>query len=388
MERIRQEGSKAKPEHNGWHYLSLGFLLFPFFPLLGPEASVLDWGVSLVAVLVFVPVYLQAYGATGRPLLTYTLIMVGMGLLMLPFNPWMTGSFIIYAAACIGDLEPPQAAQRMVAFFALVCAAAALFTGSSWTERAITGLLWVFFCLIAGFSSLQGAERRRYARWLEQAQKENVRLAAIAERERIARDLHDLLGHTLSVITLKAELATKLIVRDPARAALEMRDVERISREATQQVREAVQGYKPRGLSGELAGVKLALEAAGILLDPHIESVRLSPAQESVLALALREAVTNVIRHSGARHCTVQLVGERDGLRLVVQDDGKGGQLHEGSGLAGMRARVEALGGTLALVNANGCTLTLHLPFPAQLEGSQSPIAHLSIPAPASPEPQ
>jgi len=265
MERIRQEGSKAKPEHNGWHYLSLGFLLFPFFPLLGPEASVLDWGVSLIAVLMFVPVYLQAYGATGRPLLTYTLIMVGMGLLMLPFNPWMTGSFIIYAAACIGDLEPPQAARRMVVFFALVCAAAALFTGPSWTGRAITGLLWVFFCLFAGFSSLQGAERRRYARWLEQAQKENVRLAAIAERERIARDLHDLLGHTLSVITLKAELATKLIVRDPARAALEMRDVERISREATQQVREAVQGYKPRGLSGELAGVKLALEAAGIL---------------------------------------------------------------------------------------------------------------------------
>jgi two-component system sensor histidine kinase DesK len=389
MDRVQWEGSKPRrPEHSGWRYLSLGYLLLPFFPLFDAKTSWLAWVSSLVAGLVFVPLFLRAYRATGRPLLVYTSTMTAMGLLMLPFNPWMTGTFIIYSAACVGDLEPPQAARRMVVSFALVCAVAAFFTGPDWAGRAITGLLWVFFCLIAGFSSIQGAERRRYAKRLEQAQEENTRLAAIAERERIARDLHDLLGHTLSVITLKAELAAKLVERDPGRAAQEMRDVERISREATQQVREAVQGYKSRGLQGELAGAKLALEAAGIALEYYAESVSLSPSQELVLALALREAVTNVIRHSGAKRCTVRVLQEEGGMRLEVEDDGRGGDLREGSGLAGMRARVEALGGTLTLANTNGRGLTIHLPSPAEPEGPQSRARQPSPLIPASPKPR
>lgn len=389
MDRVQREGSRpGRPERSGWRYLSLGYLLVPFFPLFDAKTSWLSWVSSLVAGLVFVPLFLRAYWATGRLLLIYTSIMVVMGLLMLPFNTWMAGTFIIYSAACIGDLEPPQAARRMVVFFALVCAAAAFFTSPDWAGRAITGLMWVLFCLIAGFSSIQGAERRRYAKWLEQAQEENTRLAAIAERERIARDLHDLLGHTLSVITLKAELAAKLVGRDPARAAQEMRDVERISREATQQVREAVQGYKSRGLQGELAGAKLALEAAGIALEYYAEPVSLSSNQESVLALAVREAVTNVIRHSGAKSCTVRVRQEEGGICLEVKDDGRGGDLREGFGLVGMRARVEALGGTLTLANTNGCGLTIHLPSPAEPKGSQS-LVHQSSPLiPASPEPR
>lgn len=363
MNRVRTGGSGLEAHDQGfWRYLSLGYLLLAFFPLLDSKTTWLQAGLSLAGAAIFAPLYLQAYCATGRPLVVYTLVMTALGLGLLPFNPWMAGTFIIYSAACIGNLEPPRNARRMVVVFALVCAVAAYFSGPDWSGRAITGLLWVFFCVLAGLSSIQGAERRRYSRRLEQAQEENVRLSAIAERERIARDLHDLLGHTLSVITLKSELAAKLAERDPKRAAQEMRDVERISREATSQVREAVQGYKSRGLQGELAGAKLALEAARIALDYYAEPVSLSPTQESVLALALREAVTNVIRHSGATRCTVRLVKAESGTRLEIEDNGKGGELREGSGLAGMRARVEALGGTLTLRSQNGCCLTIFMP--------------------------
>jgi two-component system sensor histidine kinase DesK len=199
---------------------------------------------------------------------------------------------------------------------------------------------------------------------LRKANEEIEHLAKVAERERIARDLHDVLGHTLSVITLKSELAGKLMERDPQRAAKEIGEVEQISRQALSEVRDAIRGYRSQGLAAELAQAKSTLETAGLTVQCDAATTLTLPAvQESVLSLAVREAVTNVVRHAQARTCRLRLEQQNGSCRLQIQDDGRGGFDAEGNGLRGMRERVEMLGGTLSRNTEAGTTLTITLPL-------------------------
>jgi len=197
---------------------------------------------------------------------------------------------------------------------------------------------------------------------LRRAHQDVKEMAKVAERERIARDLHDLLGHTLSVIALKSELASKLADRDPARATDEIREVERVSRDALAEVRAAVEGYKRRGFSGEIREARLVLASAGVRLDVEVGDIPLLPRQETVLALALRESVTNVVRHARASVCRVVLGLEHGDVVLTVQDDGSGGLPREGNGLAGMRERVTGAGGALNIEAANGFRVSVRFP--------------------------
>jgi two-component system sensor histidine kinase DesK len=320
----------------------------------------------------------------NRSRLSATAVLAAMGLLVAPFN-YGANVYLVYAAAITGGVWPSRLALRAIwglvgltALYLLI-----LFgLGTPWPLGMTYSFLTAVLVLGVGLGNVSETEREQHRRQLEAALEENQRLAAIAERERIARDLHDLLGHTLSVITLKAELATRLAGRDPARAAQEMREVERISREATAQVREAVQGYKARGLQGELAGARLALEAAGIRFEYYTEPLTLSPTQETVLSLALREAVTNVIRHSDATRCAVRLLEEGGGVLLEVEDDGKGGVLEEGSGLRGMRQRAEALGGSLECSGDGGTKLRLWLPTADPERAPAQPLPETPRPKP------
>jgi two-component system sensor histidine kinase DesK len=190
-------------------------------------------------------------------------------------------------------------------------------------------------------------------------------MAKLAERERIARDLHDLLGHTLSVIVMKSELASKLADRDPARAIQEIRDVERVSRDALTEVRRAVEGYRRHGLGGEMRNAVIALRAAGVTLHTDVAPLALSPKQETALALALRESVTNVVRHAHATVCRVSLRADGGQLTFIVEDDGRGGAPREGNGLHGMRARLAEVGGTVALDGGRGMRVVITVPLRA-----------------------
>jgi two-component system sensor histidine kinase DesK len=182
------------------------------------------------------------------------------------------------------------------------------------------------------------------------------------ERERIARDLHDVLGHTLSLIVLKAELASKLTETDPARAAREIRDVEQVSRKALAEVREAIRGYRGT-LEDEIARAGSLLRAGGIHAELAIQLLPMGRGAEEALALALREAVTNTVRHAAAATCTVRVSAAGGVCTLVVEDDGRGGIGAEGHGLRGMRERVEALGGSVVWECHGGTTLTVTVPF-------------------------
>jgi len=172
------------------------------------------------------------------------------------------------------------------------------------------------------------------------------------------------LGHTLSVVILKAELAARLVNVDPTQARTEIAGVERVSREALAAVRKAVRGYRTHGLIAEMDHARSVLEDAGIVVEYDASAVGLSPAQDNVLALVLREAVTNVIRHAEARHCRLLLEEQERTCRLTIHDDGRGGVFADGFGLRGMSERVAAIGGSAVREDRAGMKLTITVPLP------------------------
>jgi two-component system sensor histidine kinase DesK len=189
---------------------------------------------------------------------------------------------------------------------------------------------------------------------LKLSHEEVRRLAATAERERIGRDLHDLLGHTLSLITLKLELARKLSERDPPGSRRELEEAERVARHALAEVRSAVTGIRSADLAAELASVRLLLESSQVHLEYAAPPSDLPPDVERGLALVLREAATNIARHAGASRAKIEFEMQSRSVQLSVEDNGRGGVTADGNGLAGMRDRVRAMHGTLSIESPKG----------------------------------
>lgn len=212
---------------------------------------------------------------------------------------------------------------------------------------------------------------------LHATRRELARMAVVEERLRLARDLHDLLGHTLSMITLKSELASRLVASEPGRAAEEMREVERVARQSLREVREAVAGYRQPSLKSELDGAQELLEAAGIASTVEGGAGTLPPATDAALGWAVREGVTNVVRHSRARRCCIRIWRTGGFVHAEVVDDGEQGtpsdraeELRQvGSGLRGLAERVRAQGGALEAGplptdGSTGFRLHVALPLP------------------------
>lgn len=216
---------------------------------------------------------------------------------------------------------------------------------------------------------------------LQLSQDEVRRLAATAERERIGRDLHDLLGHTLSLITLKLELSRKLADRDPVGSRREVDEAETIARQALAEVRSAVTGIRASDLAAELASARLLLEYQYVHL--HYAPPPPMPVDtERALSLVLREAVTNIARHAQARQAWITF--EQDGRSLLMQirDDGRGGVHVDGNGLTGMRERVAALRGTLVMQSAKGegTCVTVRVTLPAATTPVVAPVTPDALP--------
>ncbi|MFF4832015.1 sensor histidine kinase [Streptomyces sp. NPDC001315] len=256
----------------------------------------------------------------------------------------------VYVAIASGAALPLRFARWCIpAVSALLTAVALVVPGG---KEFLAGLLVP--ALLGGFSMTGVRELIRTTIALREARATVAQLAANEERLRLARDLHDLLGHSLSLITLKSELAGRMLPDHPDKAAQQVADIEQVSRQALVDVREAVTGYRRARLADELAGTQVALRAAGVTAEvpaaPDLAGIH--EESESALAWALREAVTNVVRHSGARRCTVELLRRQtlDGpvLELSVEDDGSGGSGNDpGNGLNGLTERLEKAGGTL-----------------------------------------
>jgi two-component system, NarL family, sensor histidine kinase DesK len=333
-------------------------VIFACWPAMKHGSTPLEWTLTLAGLVVFLALYFRGYWECGIRLMAIIAALTLLGVLYWPWNGG-AGSFFIYAAAFAGDLQPSRRGIQFIIAIEVVVIAQSIVLQMPWYN-----FIWpLVFSALIGAINMHYRQRKIANARLRLAHDEIERLAKAAERERIARDLHDLLGHTLSLIILKSELASKLADRDAARARDEIRDVERISREALTQVRAAVRGYREGGLRRELDSARESLATAGIHVHVDAQQLNIPAAHEAVLALAIREAITNVVRHARARRCDVTVVQEDAVCIATVHDDGVGGNAEPGTGLTGMRERVESLGGTLRYDGTKGMTITITLPL-------------------------
>ena len=348
-----------KDKDHGWSpLLWVLYLGFFFIQPVMDHVSLKMWLLNLLGAVVFLFLYFGLFALANPRALAHIAGMVLLGLLYQPINGGAC-TFFYFAAAMVPFCVESQAAAFIGLFvIGAIAAIEGLFLHIHGWQLFYSAL----FPLIIGAGNTFFAERNRMNRKLRKANDEIEHLAKVAERERIARDLHDVLGHTLSVIILKSELAGKLMDRDPQRAGHEIREVEQISRQALSEVRDTIRGYRSQGLEAELARAKSTLETAGVAVKCETARVALPALQESVLSMAVREAVTNVVRHAQARTCTLRLEQRNGSCHLAIEDDGRGGFQNEGNGLRGMRERVEMLGGTLTRDSQAGTRLTITVP--------------------------
>ncbi|MDT6988319.1 sensor histidine kinase [Streptomyces lusitanus] len=369
---LRQRAVKAL-----WTAIWLVYLSAPVSDLLhgGHPAGVraLGW----LGLAVFVTWYMLLVFRAGRvdrpaPVLgSLGVLAAQSALLALTLGrEWLV--LFVYVSIASGAALPPRLSRWTVP------GACALMTAVAFAVPDGRDLLWGLLvpAALGGFAMTGVRELIRTTVALREARATVAHLAANEERLRLARDLHDLLGHSLSVITLKSELAGRMLPDHPDRAAQQVADIEQVSRQALVDVREAVTGYRRLRLAGELDGARVALRAAGVVPElPDPAGFGDAPEDaESALAWALREAVTNVVRHSGARRCAVDVVRRQtlDGpvLELSVEDDGAGGSSYvPGNGLRGLGERLAAVGGTLdAGPVRHGFRLTARVPVETAAE--------------------
>lgn len=350
----------------------LGFLFIE--PVMNHE-SLAQWLWLAAAMAVFLPLYRMAHMYRGG---RGILVFVGMVLLGVGYTPFNGGAvaFFIYAASMLAFIVPVKT------FVWLLGLESAIIALETWLLHLNLGtaIVGIAFSIVVGATNLHFAEKKRAHKKLQLAHDEIEHLAKVAERERIARDLHDVLGHTLSLITLKSELAGRLLDKNSALqttlARKEIHDIEQTARHALAEVRQAIVGYRAEGFADEVERAQRTLEAAGVQFHCETKSPMMPPAEETVLSLALREAVTNIVRHSQARTCRLRLSQENNYISLIVEDDGRGGVFFEGNGLRGMRERVEACGGYFTCEGSGetriGTRITLGLPVKIHSEAVSS----------------
>ena len=318
----------------------VAFIVFPLLNAIGKHGSALQQGLVIAGAALFVATYVTMV-LTWRlerptPLTVVAfVILLGLATALTLGQASGWGFLFTYCAACTGLV-----ARKQLGFYAVaLCAILAGVTSAAAGANGGTVIGFVASSAGVGMLMLVMGDLRLRNQQLSEARAELAEMAVAQERERFARDLHDLLGHSLSVITLKAQLAGRLLADGPAEAAREVSELEQVARTALGEVREAVSGYHRPTLEGELAGARMALSAAGIKAEVQESHVPLDPPVEAVLAWAVREGATNVIRHSGARHCTLKIVTSLTDAGVEVIDDGRGAVANgNGGGVPGAGA--------------------------------------------------
>ncbi|MCE0486891.1 sensor histidine kinase [Ornithinimicrobium sediminis] len=336
------------------------WLVFLVFPLTVAVRGQQSWAGQVGVVLLFAGfagVYIRGFVRVddprvpaGRlpPGVPHLLVLIALVGVVAPLAGWNTLSMLPYVVALAMFVLPLRLAGG---FFALTLA---LMLTATLTADSLTDA-WPYVVVVGSVGMATGV-----IRLIDERQRVHNRLltevALATDRERVARDVHDVLGHSLTVITLKAELAGRLLEADPGRARAEVEQIYELSRLALAEIRTTVGALRVTRLADEVAAARTVLADAGIAPDLPDDLDVVDPRHRVVLAWALREAVTNVVRHSGATRCRVELGGDR----LVVTDDGRGLHGREGHGIRGLRERVEAAGGTLVLgTGAAGAGTTL-----------------------------
>ncbi len=369
LEKLRRFLLPREMDELGWQpvfWLAyLGFLFMPSVIDMGSR----DWLLgTLLSIPVFLMLYFRGFRHGGDALWPYLLSMCALGYVLAPIHP-NSNTYLIYAAVFAPFLR--RGLRVTMTFIAVMLLIYAL---ESWFLRLNYIGLFVaaFVAVAAGFGNHFYIVNMRKQAELRLSHDEIRRLARMAERERIGRDLHDLLGHTLSLVALKSELASRLCERDPHGARREIDEVQRVARDALSQVRLAVTGIRAAGIAAELASARLMLEMDAIEMDYEGGDIAMPVEVETVLALVIREAITNVQRHSRATSVSVKFSSDAESVQLTIIDNGRGNDVVAGNGLKGMRERIQALGGKLRIASVRGRGTKLEASVPMTMKTQAS----------------
>ena len=345
----------------------LVYLIEPLTNLFGHHHGVLWIAGGLAITLAFCAIYVTTVCNSGiwprQALWGLAAIAVLAALACVVYGKAWTPLWIYVSAATGMVLAAPAYGRRTAVYGVLAVGACYVFFSWLSHDDAADFLIVLLPVLLVGFAMIGFRMQIQLMSELEQARETVAKLATNEERLRLARDMHDLTGQSLSMITLKSELAAKRLSKLPSSAELDMvlgdlGDIGRVSRQTLHDIREAVSGYRRPTLAIEAITARNALEAAGIRLDDDpgltLRSGTFDTDAEAVLAWCLREAVTNVIRHSGARTCRIRLIPGDQELSLEISDDGRGPGIQDasaphGAGLRGMSERLDTAGGRLSL---------------------------------------
>ncbi|MDJ0909833.1 MAG: sensor histidine kinase [Woeseiaceae bacterium] len=362
---IQKEGARGKqPRVSALGFglpwlIFTGFFFIKFFYVTPPA-----WEIALSAAAfgVFLIAFFFAMLNYYRPsrLLLPSVVMLLIGVVMAPINPG-ANVFFSYPSWYLARAFPPkQALSALIAVAALV-----VFLTQFYGLGVNFFLPAIILVLALGSMSIAIRRLEDTQSALGKSREEAEHLARIAERERIARDLHDTVGHSLSVIALKSDLAAQLAETDAPDAAAEMREINSVARQSLSEIRATLSGFWELSLDAELRALECSIKEAGIESEISIAQHDLAAPIETALAMCFREAVTNVIRHSEAIRCSLSLVQDGDEIVGVVNDNGIGGQFQPGNGLTGMRQRVEQMHGSLTIEAKRGTRVEFRLPLEA-----------------------
>lgn len=322
----------------------LSYLLLYVWPWVIEPPRPLEWQVSLAAAPVFLVAYYLSFDLRGRAawpgIAIITLLSLGLGHLT-------AAASIVSLFAVMITVQSQRGRARRYWLIGMTCVTI-LCVVTGWVSW-IFALGAVFFGALMAAATAANCQLQDQAEQLIRAQAQAEALAVMTERERISRDLHDIVGQSFSTIVLKSDLASRVFADAPERARKELEDINSVGRSALHEIRSVIRGLNQSTLLAATAQVRALLEAADIELTFANSTENLPDTIEHALAMVMREAVTNVVRHAEASTCTIA-IHKRDGsIHMEISDNGRGGPIVFGHGLGGVKRRVTDLGGAFEI---------------------------------------
>ncbi|WP_342540604.1 sensor histidine kinase [Heyndrickxia sp. FSL K6-6286] len=353
-------------------YMFLVYLALPVFYIAGETGLRRIIGFILLGIFLFT--YRQLYFSVSNVVAFSYCLAIQMAIVFL-FSMFYDPNLLFmgfFPANFIGWYFDKKKFKIALISFILMELIPAFYHGLFFSTNTLYILPFLVIMILSPFGIRSMNKRMELEKQLDQANEKIKELVKREERTRIARDLHDTLGHTLSLITLKSQLVEKLTKIDPERAQIEAKEIEKTSRSALKQVRELVTSMRAITIAEELIQVQEILQAAGIAY--HHEGLtdlsNIPPLTQNIISMCLKEAVTNVVKHSKAKNCSITIQSTTDSLRFIVKDDGIGlnNKNENGNGLKGMEERLSLIDGILLLSHQKGTSLELQIPIIKKLE--------------------
>ncbi|RLQ93207.1 sensor histidine kinase [Falsibacillus albus] len=347
-------------------YIYLLYLFLPAYSLAG-ETGPKRW-IGFLFLFIFLISYRQLYSCPAKKQFHYWLALQMAIIIVMSISFGLYFLFLgFFTAHFIGWYQDPKKFNRALISFITVESIPILYF---WKEIDIGSLInfapFLLIMIMSPYGIKSMNKRIELEKQLAQANEQIKDLVKREERLRIARDLHDTLGHTLSLITLKSQLVERLTTRSPERAKSEAKEIEQISRSALQQVRELVSNMRALSMADELIRVQELLQAGSI--DCHYDGTKdfdeVPPLTQNIFSMCLREAATNVIKHSKASNCYISFRPSHQFLTLEIEDDGigNGSEFILGNGLTGMQERLDLIDGTVKVCGTQGAKLIFEVP--------------------------